>query len=146
MQVFCDRNGTSWRISRPFPSFLLSYHRSPSRSCAETPPFHFGHCKHSHACSEIPIWTYQNQYINVSVDVYAHGMQVILTLATAAGAAAAAIVYLAQNGNPNTNWLSICDQFGNFCQSMNGAVVASFVTVVVLMSLILLSAFALKKN
>ncbi|MBA0567146.1 hypothetical protein Goshw_026028 [Gossypium schwendimanii] len=71
---------------------------------------------------------------------------VVLTLATAAGAAAEAIVYLAQNGNPNTNWLSICDQFGDFCQGVSGAVVASFFTVLVLMSLILLSAFALKKH
>ncbi|MBA0838096.1 hypothetical protein Goarm_010192, partial [Gossypium armourianum] len=33
------------------------------------------------------------------------------------------------NGNPNTNWLSICDQFGDFCQGVSGAVVASFFTV-----------------
>ncbi|XP_022744640.1 casparian strip membrane protein 1 [Durio zibethinus] len=71
---------------------------------------------------------------------------VALTLTTAAGAAAAAIVYLAHNGNPNTNWLAICQQFGDFCQKVSGAVVASFVTVVVLMSLILLSGFALKKH
>ncbi|XVE96364.1 hypothetical protein REPUB_Repub02eG0214800 [Reevesia pubescens] len=71
---------------------------------------------------------------------------VALTLTTAAGAAAAAIVYLAHNGNPNTNWLAICQQFGDFCQKVSGAVVASFVTVVVLMLLILLSGFALKKH
>ncbi|XWS66626.1 hypothetical protein CRYUN_Cryun05aG0216100 [Craigia yunnanensis] len=71
---------------------------------------------------------------------------VALTLTTAAGAAAAAIVYLAHNGNPNTNWLAICQQFGDFCQEVSGAVVASFVTVVVLMLLILLSGFALKKH
>ncbi|XVE61441.1 hypothetical protein DITRI_Ditri06bG0040400 [Diplodiscus trichospermus] len=71
---------------------------------------------------------------------------VALTLATAAAAAAAAIVYLAHNGNPNTNWLAICQQFGDFCQKVSGAVVASFVTVVVLMLLILLSGFALKKH
>ncbi|XWS59448.1 hypothetical protein CRYUN_Cryun08bG0122700 [Craigia yunnanensis] len=71
---------------------------------------------------------------------------VALTLATAAGAAAAAIVYLAHTGNPNTNWLAICQQFGDFCQKVSGAVVASFVTVVVLMLLILLSGFALKKH
>ncbi|XVE75924.1 hypothetical protein DITRI_Ditri12bG0130700 [Diplodiscus trichospermus] len=71
---------------------------------------------------------------------------VALTLTTAAGAAAAAIVYLAHNGNPNTNWLAICQQFGDFCQAVSGAVVASFVTVVVLMLLILLSGLALKKH
>ncbi|KAE8718980.1 Casparian strip membrane protein 1 [Hibiscus syriacus] len=71
---------------------------------------------------------------------------VALTLTTAAGAAATAIVYLAHNGNPNTNWLAICQQFGDFCQKVSGAVVASFVTVVVFILLILLSGFALKKH
>ncbi|GMJ12039.1 Casparian strip membrane domain protein 4 [Hibiscus trionum] len=71
---------------------------------------------------------------------------VALTLTTAAGAAAAAIVYLAHNGNPNTNWLAICNQFGDFCQTVSGAVVASFVTVVVLIVLIVLSGFALKRR
>ncbi|OMO68434.1 hypothetical protein CCACVL1_11966 [Corchorus capsularis] len=71
---------------------------------------------------------------------------VALTLTTAAGAAAAAIVYLAHNGNPNTNWLAICQQFGDFCQKVSGAVVASFVTAVVFMIMILLSGFALKKH
>ncbi|XWS43382.1 hypothetical protein CRYUN_Cryun16bG0098400 [Craigia yunnanensis] len=71
---------------------------------------------------------------------------VAVTLATAAGAAAAAIVYLAHNGNPNTNWPAICQQFGDFCQEMSGAVVASFLTVVVPMLLILLSGFSLKKH
>ncbi|KAK8542112.1 hypothetical protein V6N13_137320 [Hibiscus sabdariffa] len=69
-----------------------------------------------------------------------------LTLTTAAGGAATAIVYLAHNGNPNTNWLAICNQFGDFCQNVSGAVVASFVTVVVFMVLILLSGFALKRH
>ncbi|XWS56028.1 hypothetical protein CRYUN_Cryun09bG0051200 [Craigia yunnanensis] len=71
---------------------------------------------------------------------------VALTLTTAAGAAATAIVYLAHNGNPNTNWLAICQQFGDFCQEVSGAVVASFVTVVVLVLLIILSGFALKRH
>lgn len=72
--------------------------------------------------------------------------QVALTLSTAAGAAAAAIVYLAHNGNPNTNWLAICNQFGDFCQKVSGAVVSSFVTVVVFVVLIFLSAVALRRH
>ncbi|XP_041025094.1 mitochondrial fission protein ELM1 isoform X2 [Juglans microcarpa x Juglans regia] len=70
---------------------------------------------------------------------------VALTLNTSAAAAAAAIVYLAHNGNSNTNWLAICQQFGDFCQKVSGAVVASFVSVVVFMFLILLSALAIRK-
>lgn len=70
---------------------------------------------------------------------------VALTLTTAAGAAAAAIVYLAHNGNANTNWLAICQQFGDFCQKVSGAVVAAFIGVVCLVLLVLLSALALKR-
>ncbi|KAJ6914605.1 hypothetical protein NC651_016782 [Populus alba x Populus x berolinensis] len=71
---------------------------------------------------------------------------VALTLNTAAGAAAAAIVYLAHNGNSNTNWLAICSQYGDFCQKVSGAVVASFLTVVIFVFLIVLSAFALRRH
>ncbi|CAN0879386.1 Casparian strip membrane protein 2 [Linum grandiflorum] len=71
---------------------------------------------------------------------------VALTLNTAAAAAAAAIVYLAHNGNSNTNWLAICQQFGDFCQKVSGAVVAAFVTVVVFVVLVVVSAVALRRN
>ncbi|GKV31858.1 hypothetical protein SLEP1_g40520 [Rubroshorea leprosula] len=70
---------------------------------------------------------------------------VALTFTTAAAAAAAAIIYLAHTGNPNTKWQVICHQFGDYCQKVSGAVVASFVIVVAYMLLILLSALALKK-
>ncbi|KAJ0027487.1 casparian strip membrane protein 1-like [Pistacia vera] len=71
---------------------------------------------------------------------------VALTLTTAAGAAAAAIVYLAHNGNPNTNWLAICQQFGDFCQKVSGAVVASFIAVVLFVVMVVLSALALGRH
>ncbi|PRQ44037.1 putative casparian strip membrane protein [Rosa chinensis] len=71
---------------------------------------------------------------------------VALTLATAAAAAATSIVYLAHNGNASSNWLAICNQFGDFCQQISAAVVAAFMTVVTFMFLILLSALALRKH
>ncbi|CAN6577354.1 hypothetical protein C1H46_022528 [Malus baccata] len=71
---------------------------------------------------------------------------VALTLATSAAGAATSIVYLAHNGNASSNWLAICNQFGDFCRNVSGAVVASFVTVVTFMFLILLSALALRKH
>ncbi|CAK7341901.1 unnamed protein product [Dovyalis caffra] len=71
---------------------------------------------------------------------------VALTLNTAAAAAATAIVYLAHNGNASANWLGICQQFGDFCQSVSGAVVASFIAAVMLMFLIVISALALRKH
>ncbi|XP_074284148.1 casparian strip membrane protein 1 [Silene latifolia] len=68
------------------------------------------------------------------------------TLTTSAAAAAAAIVYLAHKGNTNTNWIAICQQFGNFCQKSSGAVVASFIAAVLFMLLVILSAVALKAH
>ncbi|WCJ34258.1 Casparian strip membrane protein 1 [Euphorbia peplus] len=71
---------------------------------------------------------------------------VALTLNTAAASAATAIVYLAHNGNQSANWLAVCQQFGDFCQKVSGAVVASFVSVVLFVSLIVVSAVALRKQ
>jgi len=73
-------------------------------------------------------------------------LQVFLTLATASAASAASIVYLAHNGNQDTNWLAICNQFGDFCSQTSGAVVASFITVVVLIVLVVMSALAIGKH
>ncbi|OWM69555.1 casparian strip membrane protein 1-like [Punica granatum] len=70
---------------------------------------------------------------------------VALTLTTAAGAAAAAMSYLAHNGNPNANWLPFCQQFGDFCQKATGAVVGSFIAAVLLSVMVLISTVALRR-
>ncbi|XP_057534994.1 casparian strip membrane protein 2-like [Amaranthus tricolor] len=69
---------------------------------------------------------------------------IALTLTVSAASAAAAIVYLAHQGNTNTNWIAICQQFDNFCQRSSGAVVASFITAVLFILLVILSTVALK--
>lgn len=69
-----------------------------------------------------------------------------LTLATASGASAASIVYLAHNGNQDTNWIAICNQFGDFCAQTSGAVVSSLVAVLVFVLLIVMSALVLGKK
>ncbi|KAL2485577.1 Casparian strip membrane protein 3 [Abeliophyllum distichum] len=71
---------------------------------------------------------------------------VLVAFTTAAAASAAAIVYLAHNGNSNTNWLAICQQFDDFCQSVSGAVVASFIAAVGFVFLVLLSVVALRRR
>ncbi|CAN1134026.1 Casparian strip membrane protein 1 [Linum perenne] len=71
---------------------------------------------------------------------------VALTLNTSAAGAAAAVVYLAHNGNSSANWLAICQQFGDFCQKVSGAVVASFIAAVALMFLVVLSGLALRRH
>ncbi|CAA0825242.1 Casparian strip membrane protein 3 [Striga hermonthica] len=70
----------------------------------------------------------------------------LVVLTTAGAAAAAAIVYLAHNGNSKTNWLSICQQFNDFCRRTSGAVVAAFIGAAIFVFLVLLSALALAKH
>ncbi|KAG6604335.1 hypothetical protein SDJN03_04944, partial [Cucurbita argyrosperma subsp. sororia] len=71
---------------------------------------------------------------------------VALALSTAAAGAAAAVVALAHSGNSSTNWLAVCNQFGDFCQQASGAVVGSFAAVLLFLLLILFSALSLKNG
>lgn len=71
--------------------------------------------------------------------------QVMFALLISAAGASSAIVYLAHNGNLDSNWLAICMQYSDFCQTLSGAVVASFVAAVFFMMLVVNSTFALKK-
>jgi uncharacterized protein (TIGR01569 family) len=73
-------------------------------------------------------------------------LQIIAALLTAAAAAAAAIVDLAHSGNLRANWVPICMQFHGFCQRTSGAVVGSFLAVLVLLFLVILAAFAIRKR
>ncbi|KAL0740999.1 hypothetical protein Bca4012_082512 [Brassica carinata] len=73
-------------------------------------------------------------------------IQAMMGLTMMAASASAAIVYLAHNGNSSSNWLPVCQQFGDFCQGTSGAVVASFIAAALLMFLVVLSAFALKRS
>ncbi|XP_062192731.1 casparian strip membrane protein 2-like [Phragmites australis] len=71
---------------------------------------------------------------------------VMMLLLTAAGAAAAAIVYVAHWGNRRANWVPICMQFHGFCQRTSGAVVATFLAVLVFIVLILMAACAIRRR
>ncbi|XP_060196935.1 casparian strip membrane protein 3-like [Lycium barbarum] len=71
---------------------------------------------------------------------------VMVAFTTAAAAAATAIVYLAHYGNPTTQWRAICQQFGDFCQQVSGAVVASFIAAFILILLVVCSAVALRSH
>ena len=70
----------------------------------------------------------------------------MLTLLTAGASAAAAIVYLAHKGNARANWFAICQQFDAFCERISGSLIGSFAAMVLLLMLILLSAFALARR
>ncbi|PON62945.1 Casparian strip membrane protein [Trema orientale] len=71
---------------------------------------------------------------------------VMTALIISAAASAGAIMYLAHNGSVDANWIAICQQYTNFCQQITGAVVASFVAAVFLITMVAVSAFALKRT
>ncbi|KAL3629389.1 hypothetical protein CASFOL_026611 [Castilleja foliolosa] len=71
---------------------------------------------------------------------------IILTLLTSGASAAAAIIHLAHRSNGQTNWVSICQRYGSFCERVSGSLAGSFIGVIVLMLLIILSAVALSKS
>ncbi|XP_054810623.1 casparian strip membrane protein 1-like [Prosopis cineraria] len=64
---------------------------------------------------------------------------------TSAAAAAAAIVETAHHGNPSTNWFPICQQYNSFCQRISGTLIGSFIAVIVLIILILISAVSISR-
>ncbi|XP_042496637.1 casparian strip membrane protein 1-like [Macadamia integrifolia] len=71
---------------------------------------------------------------------------VSMALLTAGASAAAAIVYLAHKGNVRANWFAICQQFNSFCQRISGALIGSFVGIVVFILLISMSAVAISRR
>lgn len=70
----------------------------------------------------------------------------MLAFLTAGASAAAAIVYLAHNGNSSANWFAICQQYQDFCQRSSGSLIGSFVAVVSIVLLIILSGVALSRH
>ncbi|KAL5977346.1 hypothetical protein ACLOJK_021692 [Asimina triloba] len=71
---------------------------------------------------------------------------VMVALLSAAAAATAAMAELAKNGNKHARWNKICDRFNAFCDHGGGALIASFIGVVLLMTLNVLSTIELYKN
>ncbi|KAE8716099.1 Casparian strip membrane protein 3 [Hibiscus syriacus] len=67
----------------------------------------------------------------------------MLALVTAGASAAASIVYLAHEGNAQANWSAVCQQLDSFCERTSGSLIASFVSVLVLMLVIVSSAIAI---
>lgn len=70
----------------------------------------------------------------------------MLALLTAGASAAAATVYLAHNGNSSANWIAFCQQYQNFCQRISGSLIGSFVAVVSIVLLVILSGVALSRH
>ncbi|KAG5604046.1 hypothetical protein H5410_025538 [Solanum commersonii] len=71
---------------------------------------------------------------------------IMLVFVTSGASAAAAIVYLAHNGNTSTNWFSICQQYTDFCQRSAGSLIGSFGAMALMVLLIILSSIALSRR
>ncbi|XP_062161710.1 casparian strip membrane protein 1-like [Alnus glutinosa] len=71
---------------------------------------------------------------------------VMLALLTAGASAAAAIVYLAYNGNASANWSAFCQQFDSFCERISGSLIGSFGGILLLLLLIFTLAVAISRH
>ncbi|KAJ4711371.1 CASP-like protein [Melia azedarach] len=71
---------------------------------------------------------------------------VMLALITAGASAAAAIVYLAHEGNASANWLAFCQQFDSFCERTSGSLIGSFGAMVVFILIIITSTVAISRR
>lgn len=73
-------------------------------------------------------------------------LKIMLVFLTSGASAAAAIVYLAHNGNTSANWFSICQQYTDFCQRSAGSLIGSFGAMALMVLLIIFSAIALSRR
>jgi uncharacterized protein (TIGR01569 family) len=58
----------------------------------------------------------------------------------------AAILYLTHKGIVHANWFAICQQFDSFREHISGSLIRSFAAMVILISFVSLSAFALARH
>jgi len=71
---------------------------------------------------------------------------VMVALVMAGASAAAAIAYVGYKGNSHTQWLKICDNFDRFCHHTAGAIASSFVGVIILLILTVISIYSIYKR
>ncbi|XP_038709927.1 CASP-like protein 1F1 [Tripterygium wilfordii] len=64
----------------------------------------------------------------------------MMAMVLAGCAAATAIGYVGQFGNSHIGWLAICDHFGKFCHKLICSIALSFVSVLSLLALTIMSA------
>lgn len=60
-------------------------------------------------------------------------MQMTVVLASAGDGAATFMAELGKNGNSHARWNKICDKFHTFCDHGSGALIASFIGLLILL-------------
>lgn len=73
-------------------------------------------------------------------------MQMIVALASSGDGAATFMAQLGKNGNSHARWNKICDKFGKFCDHGGGALIASYVGLLLLVVITVLSIIKLLKT
>ncbi|GLJ46950.1 hypothetical protein SUGI_0990800 [Cryptomeria japonica] len=71
---------------------------------------------------------------------------VMVALVMGGAAAAAAIGYVGRKGNSHTQWSPICNPFHRFCDHIGGALLSSFISVILFMFLTIISTISLYKH
>lgn len=72
-------------------------------------------------------------------------VQMIMPLASAGDGAAAFMSELGRNGNSHARWAKICDKFGTYCNRGGGALIASFIGIILLLIITVMSITKLLK-
>lgn len=85
-------------------------------------------------------------YPCISTFLLAVADMVMVTLVSSGASAAAAIAYVGYKGNSHTQWLKICNNFDRFCHHTAGAIVTSFVALVIFMILTMMSIYSLYRR
>lgn len=65
--------------------------------------------------------------------------QMTVALASGGDSAATFMAELGKNGNSHARWNKICDKFGTFCDRGSGAIISSFVGLLLLVIITALS-------
>lgn len=66
-------------------------------------------------------------------------------MASAVGTAGG-LAYVGLKGNTHTNWIKICDIYGKFCRYIAASIIMSLVASIILVLLVVLSAYSLYKR
>eukprot|EP01018_Ginkgo_biloba_P017213 Gb_26813 [translate_table: standard] len=70
---------------------------------------------------------------------------IMVAFVSSGASAATAVAYLGKKGNSHTGWHEICHHFDRFCDHVAGALVPSFVSVIIFMVLTVMSTYRLYK-
>ena len=73
-------------------------------------------------------------------------MQIILGIVASATGAAGGVAYIGLEGNSHVGWMKVCNVYDKFCRHLGASIAVSIFASVVLVLLVVLSAYSLSKK